>query len=113
MDATTFARSRAMAEAEARRIFPAAIIFRASVIFGVGDSFFNELGSLLRVLPVMPLFGLYAAHLIVQRPSLRQTPRYLLIGAALSVLLLGAIWLRQLVFVDLGRITAAFGQLVG
>jgi NADH dehydrogenase len=52
-----FARSRAMGEAEALRLFPEAIIVRPSVIFGVGDDFFNMLGSLARVLPVMPLFG--------------------------------------------------------
>ena len=52
-----FARSRALGEAEVRSVFPSAIIFRPSVIFGVGDSFFNTIGSLTRVLPVMPLFG--------------------------------------------------------
>jgi NADH dehydrogenase len=52
-----FARSRAMGEAEVRRIFPGAILFRPSIIFGVGDDFFNALGSLTRVLPVLPLFG--------------------------------------------------------
>ena len=52
-----FARSRALGEAEVRRIFPGAIVFRPSVIFGVGDDFFNTLGSLSRVLPIMPLFG--------------------------------------------------------
>jgi uncharacterized protein YbjT (DUF2867 family) len=52
-----FARSRAMGEAEVRAIFPSAIIFRPSIIFGVGDDFFNLLGSLSRILPVMPLFG--------------------------------------------------------
>ena len=52
-----FARSRAMGEAEVRRIYPGAIIFRPSVMFGVGDDFFNTLGSLSRVLPIMPLFG--------------------------------------------------------
>lgn len=51
-----FARSRALGEAEVRRIFPSAIIFRPSIIFGVGDDFFNTLGALSRVLPVMPLF---------------------------------------------------------
>lgn len=52
-----FARSRAMGEAEVLRVFPTAIIFRPSIIFGVGDGFFNMLGALARVLPVMPLFG--------------------------------------------------------
>lgn len=54
---SAFARSRAAGEAEVLRIFPSAIIFRPSIVFGVGDDFFNMLGSLARVLPVMPLFG--------------------------------------------------------
>ena len=37
--------------------FPSAIIFRPSIIFGTDDGFFNLLGSLARMLPVMPLFG--------------------------------------------------------
>jgi uncharacterized protein YbjT (DUF2867 family) len=52
-----FARSRAMGEAEVRRLFPDAIVFRPSIVFGVDDDFFNTLGSLSRVLPIMPLFG--------------------------------------------------------
>ncbi len=51
------ARSRAMGEADVRAAFPGAIIFRPSVIFGVGDDFFNTLGQIARMLPVMPLFG--------------------------------------------------------
>jgi NADH dehydrogenase len=52
-----FARSRAMGEDEVRAVFPSAIIFRPSVIFGPGDEFFNKLGLISRMLPVMPLFG--------------------------------------------------------
>jgi NADH dehydrogenase len=52
-----FARSRAMGEAEVRAAFPSAIIMRPSVIFGTGDEFFNKLGLIARMLPVMPLFG--------------------------------------------------------
>ena len=52
-----FNRSRAMGEAEVQAIFPEAIIFRPSIIFGVGDDFFNMLGQLARMLPVLPLFG--------------------------------------------------------
>ena len=51
-----FARSRAMGEAEVRKAFPSAIIFRPSVIFGIDDDFFNRLGFLARSLPVMPVF---------------------------------------------------------
>jgi NADH dehydrogenase len=53
---SAFARSRAAGEAEVHRVFPSAIVFRPSIIFGVGDDFFNTLGALSRVLPVMPLF---------------------------------------------------------
>lgn len=59
-DATSsslFARSRAMGEEAVRAAFPGAIVFRPSIIFGNGDDFFNLLGSLARMLPVMPLFG--------------------------------------------------------
>jgi uncharacterized protein YbjT (DUF2867 family) len=52
-----FARSRAMGEDEVKAAFPSAIIVRPSVIFGAGDEFFNKLGLISRVLPVMPLFG--------------------------------------------------------
>jgi uncharacterized protein YbjT (DUF2867 family) len=52
-----FARSRAMGEAEVKAAYPDVIIFRPSLIFGVGDDFFNKLGMLARMLPVMPLFG--------------------------------------------------------
>ena len=52
-----FARSRALGEAEVKAAFPDAIVVRPSVIFGTGDTFFNKLGLIGRMLPVMPLFG--------------------------------------------------------
>jgi NADH dehydrogenase len=52
-----FNRSRAMGETEVLKLFPSAVIFRASIIFGVGDDFFNMLGQLSRLLPVMPVFS--------------------------------------------------------
>ena len=51
------ARSRGLGEAEVLKAFPSAVIMRPSVIFGVGDGFFNTLGSLSRMLPVFPVFG--------------------------------------------------------
>lgn len=54
---SVFARSRAMGEAEVAKAFPGVIIFRPSLVFGVGDQFFNLQGQLSRVLPVLPLFG--------------------------------------------------------
>jgi NADH dehydrogenase len=54
---STFARSRALGEEMVRAAFPGAIIFRPSIVFGNGDGFFNRLGLVARMLPVMPLFG--------------------------------------------------------
>jgi len=51
------ARSRAAGEAEAFAAFPDAIVMRPSLIFGPGDSFFNLLGTLARLAPVLPLIG--------------------------------------------------------
>ena len=39
------------------RIRPDAVIYRPSVIFGPGDSFFNRFAALARALPVLPLAG--------------------------------------------------------
>jgi NADH dehydrogenase len=52
-----FAQSRAQGEAEARALFAEAVVFRPSVIFGVGDTYCTRLGNLSRLLPVMPLCG--------------------------------------------------------
>jgi uncharacterized protein YbjT (DUF2867 family) len=54
---SNFARSRAAGEAEVRKAFPNAFIFRPSVIFGTGDDFFNKLGSIARLFPILPVFG--------------------------------------------------------
>lgn len=54
---SAFARSRAAGEAEVLRAFPSAFVFRPSVIFGSGDEFFNKLGFIARIFPVVPLFG--------------------------------------------------------
>ncbi|MBK1795084.1 complex I NDUFA9 subunit family protein [Devosia sp. WQ 349] len=37
--------------------YPQAIILRPSLIFGVGDGFFNLMGTLSRILPIMPLIA--------------------------------------------------------
>src|SRR5690606_28860569 len=55
--ASLFARSRAQGEAEVRATFPSAIIMRPSVVFGPEDEFFNKLGLISRMRPVMPLLG--------------------------------------------------------
>jgi hypothetical protein len=58
-------------------------------------------------LPLMPLLGLYAAAFVLNRaPSFRVALRPTLVGAAVSVTTLIAIWVRQVMFVDLPRIAA-------
>ena len=52
-----YSRSKALGEAEVFAAFPDAIVMRPSIIFGQGDGFFNLLGSLVRMLPVIPLIG--------------------------------------------------------
>ncbi len=51
------ARSKALGEAEVLAAFPGAVIMRPSIIFGPGDGFFNLLGGLARMLPVLPVIG--------------------------------------------------------
>ncbi|MGF1607801.1 MAG: complex I NDUFA9 subunit family protein [Kiloniellales bacterium] len=52
-----YVRARAKGEAAVRAAFPDATILRPSVLFGPGDAFFTSLAAILRVAPVMPLFG--------------------------------------------------------
>jgi 4-amino-4-deoxy-L-arabinose transferase-like glycosyltransferase len=56
-------------------------------------------------LPLMPIFGLYAAALLSTRSlALGRARRPAFVGAAATVLILVAVWVRQLVFVDAARI---------
>jgi 4-amino-4-deoxy-L-arabinose transferase-like glycosyltransferase len=56
-------------------------------------------------LPVMPIFGLYAAALAVERvPARALLRRPAFIGAAASIAILLAIWTRQIIVSDLDRI---------
>jgi hypothetical protein len=58
-------------------------------------------------LPVIPIFGLYAAALLVERvPSFATARRPLLIGAAASTAILLSVWIRQIVLTDLDRIVS-------
>ncbi len=50
-------RAKAAAEAAVREHVPTATILRPSVIFGSGDQFFNKLGAMATMVPVMPLIG--------------------------------------------------------
>jgi NADH dehydrogenase len=51
------AASRAAGEAEVFAAFPAAVVIRPSIVFGPGDGFFNLMGSLARLFPILPLIG--------------------------------------------------------
>lgn len=55
--ASLAARSRAEGEAAVFAAFPEAIVLRPSLLFGPGDSFFNLMGTLARLFPVLPLVG--------------------------------------------------------
>jgi uncharacterized protein YbjT (DUF2867 family) len=54
---SAYARSKALGEAEVHAVFPEAVIMRPSIMFGPGDGFFNLMGSLARLFPVLPLIG--------------------------------------------------------
>jgi NADH dehydrogenase len=52
-----YAAAKGRGEEAVRAAFPGAVILRPSVVFGPDDSFFNRLGALARILPVLPLVG--------------------------------------------------------
>ncbi|MCJ2104860.1 complex I NDUFA9 subunit family protein [Methylobacterium sp. E-041] len=52
-----YARTKAEGEAAVFAARPDAVVFRPSLVFGPGDSFFNRFASLARFLPVLPLAG--------------------------------------------------------
>lgn len=52
-----YIRSRGEGEAAVTRAFPSAIVIRPTVMFGADDAFLAPLLSMLRRLPVFPLFG--------------------------------------------------------
>jgi len=54
---SSYARTKALGEAEVLAAFPDAVIIRPSIIFGQGDGFFNLMGFLARLFPVLPLIG--------------------------------------------------------
>jgi hypothetical protein len=62
-------------------------------------------------LPLIPLFVIYSAQLMVRASSLQMARRPMLIGATATVAVLATIWIRQIVVVDLARITALFRQI--
>jgi NADH dehydrogenase len=54
---SAYARSKAEGEAKVLEAFPQAVVMRPSIIFGQGDGFFNLMGFIVRLFPVVPLIG--------------------------------------------------------
>ncbi|MBW7836806.1 MAG: complex I NDUFA9 subunit family protein [Sphingomonadales bacterium] len=52
-----YARSKARGEARVKAAYPAAAIFRPSVVFGPDDGFYNRFAGLAKILWVLPLIG--------------------------------------------------------
>ncbi|ODT74700.1 MAG: 3-beta hydroxysteroid dehydrogenase [Pelagibacterium sp. SCN 64-44] len=52
---SAYADSKLRGEAAVLEAFPEAIILRPSIMFGKGDGFFNLMGTLARIFPIMPL----------------------------------------------------------
>ncbi|WEK03932.1 MAG: complex I NDUFA9 subunit family protein [Candidatus Devosia phytovorans] len=56
-EVSEYAKSKFDGEAAVLEAFPQAVIMRPSILFGMGDGFFNLLGTLARFFPVLPLIG--------------------------------------------------------
>ncbi len=56
-EVSAYAASKLAGEAAVFQAFPDAIIMRPSLLFGQGDGFFNLMGALARMLPVLPVIG--------------------------------------------------------
>ncbi len=54
---SAYADSKLAGEAAVLEAFPDAVILRPSLMFGQGDGFFNLMGTLARMFPVLPLIG--------------------------------------------------------
>lgn len=64
--------------------------------------------------PLIPIVGLYAAHLLaVRQPLWQQLHRPAFIGAAVTVAVLAAIWIRQVAVVDAARLGSLFHHIAG
>ncbi|TNE29502.1 MAG: complex I NDUFA9 subunit family protein [Alphaproteobacteria bacterium] len=53
----TYARANALGEELVRKEFPKATILRPSALFGSDDNFVNLFAGLIRILPIVPIFG--------------------------------------------------------
>ncbi|MET3927344.1 complex I NDUFA9 subunit family protein [Devosia sp. 2618] len=56
-EVSQYAASKLAGEAAVLEAFPDAVIMRPSILFGQGDGFFNLMGALSRMFPVLPLIG--------------------------------------------------------
>ena len=56
-EVSAYAASKLAGEAAVLKAFPNAVIMRPSILFGPGDGFFNLMGALSRLLPVLPVIG--------------------------------------------------------
>ena len=52
-----YARTKGEAEAVVRALVPGAVILRPSIVFGAGDNFLNQFGSMATMAPALPLIG--------------------------------------------------------
>jgi uncharacterized protein YbjT (DUF2867 family) len=60
---SAYVRARALGERLAKEAFPGVTILRPSVMFGPEDAFINPLAAVIRVMPILPLFGTGAVRL--------------------------------------------------
>lgn len=56
-EVSDYAKSKLEGETGVLQAFPQAVILRPSLMFGQGDGYFNLMGTLARLLPIMPLIG--------------------------------------------------------
>ncbi|WP_369684704.1 complex I NDUFA9 subunit family protein [Devosia ginsengisoli] len=56
-EVSAYAASKLEGEAAVLEAFPQAVIMRPSILFGQGDGFFNLMGALSRLFPVLPLIS--------------------------------------------------------
>jgi NADH dehydrogenase len=52
-----YAAAKGRGEAAVAAAFPGAVVIRPSVVFGAGDGFFNRLGAIARMFPIVPLMS--------------------------------------------------------
>ncbi|MHA6299605.1 complex I NDUFA9 subunit family protein [Devosia sp. CAU 1758] len=56
-EVSAYAASKLKGEEAVLATFPAAVVIRPSIMFGQGDGFFNLMGTLARLFPIMPLIA--------------------------------------------------------